>query len=52
MREMQRAGRNAQQIIDDATWGVIQAEYEEGFGCDADHLKTFADIENCAARWL
>jgi hypothetical protein len=49
IREMQRAGRSAQQIIDDATWGVIQAGYEGGFGCDADHLKTFADIETCAA---
>lgn len=49
IREMQRAGRPAQQIIDDASWGVVQAGYEDGFGCDADHLKTFEDIESCAA---
>jgi hypothetical protein len=25
--------------MDDATWGVLEADYRAGFGCDADHLK-------------
>lgn len=49
MREMQRARRTPQQVLDDVTWGVIQSGYEGGFGCDADHLKTVEDIEQCAA---
>ena len=49
IREMQRANRTAYDVMDDATWGVIQAGYTEGFGCDADHLKTTADIDQCAA---
>ncbi|MBC8172007.1 MAG: hypothetical protein H7X77_10055, partial [Anaerolineae bacterium] len=32
IREMQRARRSAQQVLDDATWGVIQANYQEGWG--------------------
>lgn len=49
IREMQRARRSAQQVLDDATWGVVQADYQEGWGCDADHLKTPEDIDACAA---
>lgn len=47
MREMQRARRSPQQVMDDATWGVVQAGYQAGFGCDADHLKTREDITAC-----
>jgi tagaturonate epimerase len=49
MREMQRARRSPQQVLDDAMWGVIQAKYESGWACDADHLKTTEDIDACAA---
>ncbi len=49
IREMQRARRSAQQVLDDATWGVIQAKYQDGWACDADHLKTPEDIDTCAA---
>jgi hypothetical protein len=35
--------------MDDATWGVFQEGWREGFGADADHLKTTADIDVCAA---
>jgi hypothetical protein len=48
MREMARAGRTPQDVIDDATWGVLEANYHHGWGCDADHLKTTADIDACA----
>jgi hypothetical protein len=49
MREMQRARRTPQKVLDDATWGVLQADYRAGWGCDADHLKTKEDIDVCAA---
>ena len=49
MRENARTGRTPQEVMDDATWGVFQAGWREGFGADADHLKTTADIDICAA---
>jgi tagaturonate epimerase len=49
IREMTRTGRSAQQVMDDATWGVFAEGWQHGFGADADHLKTPADIDNCAA---
>jgi hypothetical protein len=33
--------------MDDAMWGVFQENWQEGFGADADHLKTEKDIEDC-----
>lgn len=48
MREMGRAGRTPQQVMDDAMWGVIEADWRGGWGCDADHLKTIDDIDRCA----
>jgi hypothetical protein len=36
-------------VLDDATWGAFQAGWQDGFGADADHLKTTADIDGCAA---
>lgn len=47
IREMDRTGRNAQQVMDDATWGVFAEGWREGFGADADHLKTPEDIDLC-----
>jgi hypothetical protein len=35
--------------MDDAMWGVFEAGWQDGFGADADHLKTPADIDACAA---
>jgi hypothetical protein len=40
VRENSRTGRTPQQVLDDATWGVFQAGWREGWGADADHLKT------------
>src|SRR5262245_57047267 len=49
MRENARTGRTPQQVMDDALWGVFQEGWHNGFGADADHLKTKADIDLCAA---
>jgi hypothetical protein len=40
VRENVRTGRTPQQVVDDAMWGVFQAGWCEGWGADADHLKT------------
>src|SRR5258708_34121568 len=47
IREMTRTGRTPQQVMDDAAWGVFQEGWRAGFGADADHLKTPADIDSC-----
>jgi hypothetical protein len=40
IREMSRAGRTPQEVVDDAMWGVLQMGYREGYAADADHLRT------------
>jgi len=47
MREMARTDRTPQMVMDDAMWGVFQENWQEGFGADADHLKTEKDIDVC-----
>ncbi len=47
MREMARARRSPQQVLDDVTWAVLETGYRGGFGCDADHVKTEAEIDRC-----
>ena len=47
IREMERCGRSAQDVIDDATRGVLLMNYRDGYGSDADHLKHIHDIDNC-----
>ncbi len=49
IREMARTGRTPRQVMDDATWGIFQEGWQAGVGADADHLKTTADIDACAA---
>ncbi len=49
IREMNRSGRSAQQVMDDALWGILAEGWQIGFGADADHLKTVEDIDTCAA---
>ncbi len=49
IREMTRTGRTPQQVMDDALWGIFQEGWRAGFGADADHLKTPADIDACLA---
>jgi len=49
IREMQRTGRTPEEVMDTATWGVFQEGWREGFGADADHLKTTEDIDATVA---
>jgi hypothetical protein len=49
IREMERTGRSPQKVLDDATWGVFAEGWREGFGADADHLKTAEDVDACVA---
>lgn len=48
IREMERTERTPEQVMDAATWGVFQEGWRDGFGADADHLKTEADVDACA----
>jgi hypothetical protein len=45
IREMQRTGRTAEQVMQDALRGMRDAGWEEGTGADADHLKTPDDVD-------
>ncbi len=49
IRENSRTGRSPQQVLDDATWGAFEAGWDRPLGADADHLKTTADLDACAA---
>jgi len=49
IREMSRTGRSPSQVIDDAAWGVFAEGWREGFGADADHVKSESDIDACVA---
>ncbi|MDW8072076.1 MAG: tagaturonate epimerase family protein, partial [Anaerolineae bacterium] len=49
IREMKRTGRTPQQVLDDAMWGVFQEGWRDGYGADADHLKTVEDVEQCVS---
>ena len=45
IREMTRTQRTPEDVMDAATWGVMEEGYRDGFGADADHLKVEADID-------
>lgn len=49
IREMVRTKRSPDDVLTDATFGALQAGWREPVGADADHLKTPADIDICAA---
>jgi len=49
IREMTRTGRTPSEVIDDATWGAVEEGFREGFGADADHLKSEEDIDRTLA---
>ena len=49
IREMTRTERNPDDIMSAAIWAVFQEGYVEGFGADADHLKTIDDINRLVA---
>ena len=45
IRELTRTNRTPDDVMDAAVWAVMQEGYKDGFGSDADHLKSFADID-------
>jgi len=45
IRELERTERTPNEVMDAATWAVFQEGWRSGFGADADHLKTPADVE-------
>lgn len=47
-RELTRTQRTAREVIDSATWAVLQEGYREPWGADADHLKTLEDVDVAA----
>ena len=47
IREMSRTHRTPEQVMDTASWGVLEEGWRDGFGSDADHLKTTDDIDVC-----
>ncbi len=49
IREMNRTGRSPQQVMDDATWGMLAGGWQGGCGADADHLMAVQDIDSCLA---
>jgi tagaturonate epimerase len=48
VRELDRTGRTPREVLDAATWGAFAEGWRAGFGADADHLKTPADIARFA----
>lgn len=50
VRELDRTGRSAREVLDAATWGAFAEGWRDGYGADADHLKTPADIDRFAAE--
>jgi len=49
IREMTRTARTPEEVMDCATWGVLQEGFRDGFGADADHLQRSEDIDRTAA---
>ena len=45
IRELTRTQRTPDMVMDAAVWAVFQEGYKDGFGADADHLKTPEDID-------
>jgi len=45
IRELTRTNRTAEEVMDAAVWAVFQEGYKNGFGADADHLRTKEDID-------
>lgn len=45
IRELIRTNRTPEEVMDAAVWAVFQEGYHDGFGADADHLKTKDDID-------
>lgn len=44
IREMERTGRDMEDVLDDAMWGVFQKGYKGAYGADIDHVKKEEDV--------
>lgn len=49
IRELERTERSPDEVMDAATWAVVEEGWTDPWGADADHLKTPADVERMAA---
>jgi hypothetical protein len=49
IREMTRTRRTPEDVMDSATYGVLEEGFTEGFGSDADHLQRTEDIDATVA---
>jgi len=45
IRELDRTRRTPGEVMDAATWAAFREGFHQGFGSDADHLKTTEDID-------
>lgn len=45
IRELTRTNRKPEDVMAAAVWAALQEGYKDGFGADADHLKTTDDID-------
>jgi hypothetical protein len=45
IREIERTRRTGEDVLNAASWAVFREGYTDGFGADADHLKTTDDID-------
>ncbi|HUI29601.1 MAG TPA: tagaturonate epimerase family protein [Candidatus Acidoferrales bacterium] len=45
IRELTRTQRTPEEVMDAAVWAAFQEGYKDGFGADADHLKTTDDVD-------
>ena len=48
IREMERTERTPDEVMRDAAWGAFRAGWTGPVGADADHLKTFKDVDDLA----
>lgn len=49
IREMERTRRTPEDVLNDATWGAFRVGWRGKVGADADHIKSLADVDACAA---
>jgi hypothetical protein len=49
IRELERTERTPEEVMDAATWAVLEEGWTDVWGADADHLKTPADVDRMAA---
>lgn len=45
LRELQLTSRSIEQVIDAASYAVLQENYRAGYACDGDHLKTPDEVK-------